>query len=178
MPRLSCSAQIRPQKTPSQEAPIFLSHNREIAMNSTQPQTSALTPLLGQWGLISFDLETRQTGETRPAWGPNPRGRLVILPSSFMMAVLTAAGRPTPSTDDQRATAFKQTIAYTEPIEIEGDQMKVKVDVSWNEAWTNTIQARAFKFIGPNLSLISAWAPSPFDPSVIVRGILEWKREA
>ncbi len=51
--------------------------------------------------------------------------------------------------------------------------MKTSVDVSWNETWTNTIQARTFKFIGSNLSLISAWAPSPFDPSVIVRGVLE-----
>ena len=147
-------------------------------MNNTQAKTSALTPLLGQWGLVSFDLETQQTGERKPAWGPNPKGRLLILPSGFMMAVLAAAGRSTPATDEQRAAAFKQTIAYTGPIEIEGDQMKVKVDVSWNEAWTNTVQTRAFKFIGLNLSLISAWAPSPFDPSVIVRGILEWKREA
>jgi hypothetical protein len=52
------------------------------------------------------------------------------------------------------------------------------VDVSWNEAWTNTVQAGTFKRIGANLSLISAWAPSPFEPAVIIRGILEWKREA
>ena len=147
-------------------------------MNSTQTQNSTLAPLLGQWGLISFEVETRQTGERRPAWGPNPKGRLVILPSSFMMAVLTATGRPTPSTEAQRAEAFNQTIAYTGPIEIVGDQMRTNVDVSWNEAWSNTVQARTFKFIGANLSLISAWAPSPFEPTVIIRGILEWKREA
>ena len=147
-------------------------------MNSTQIRDSALAQLLGQWGLISFDFETQQTGERRPAWGPNPKGRLVILPSSFMIAVITAAGRTTPSTDAQRALAFNQTIAYSGPIEVSGDQMKTNVDVTWNEAWANTVQARTFKFIGPNLSLISAWAPSPFDPTVIVRGILEWKREA
>ena len=147
-------------------------------MNSTQTQNSTLAPLLGQWGLISFDFEIQQTGERRPAWGPNPKGRLVILPSYFMMAVLTAAGRPTPSTEAQRAEQFNQTIAYTGPLEIVGDQMRTNVDVSWNEAWTNTVQARTFKFIGANLSLVSAWAPSPFEPTVIVRGILEWKREA
>ena len=146
-------------------------------MNSTQAPTSPLTPLLGQWALISFDLETQQTSERRPAWGPNPKGRLVILPSSFMMAVLTAAARPTPLTDDQRVAAFKQTIAYSGPIVIDGDQMKVKVDISGNEAWANTVQTRAFRFIGQNLSLISAWAPSSADPSLIVRGILEWRRE-
>jgi hypothetical protein len=105
-------------------------------------------------------------------------GRLVMLPSAFMMAVLTAAGRPTPSTEAQRAEAFNLTIAYTGPIEIVGDQIRTSVDVSWNEAWTNTVQAGTFKRIGANLSLISAWAPSPFEPAVIIRGILEWKREA
>ena len=90
-----------------------------------------------------------------------------------------AVSRLTPAcTPTRRAAAFNQTIAYSGPIEIVGDQMQTKVDVSWNEAWTNTVQARHFKFIGANLSLISAWAPSPFDPSIIIRGILEWKREA
>lgn len=147
-------------------------------MKNTQPIVPALNPLLGQWGLISFDLETQQTGDRRPAWGPNPVGRLVILPSAFMIVVLTAADCPQPLTDDLKAAAFKQTIAYTGPIEVEGDLMKTTVNVSWNATWTNTVQARAFKFIGLNLSLTSAWAPSPFDPTVIVRGILEWKREA
>nr|WP_290965284.1 lipocalin-like domain-containing protein [Hydrogenophaga sp.] len=147
-------------------------------MNNAQPKVPELAPLLGQWSLISFDLESQQSGERRPAWGSGPVGRLVILPSAFMIVVLTAANRAIPTTNDQRAEAFMQTIAYTGPIEVEGDLMKTKVDVSWNEAWTSTVQTRAFKFIGQNLSLISTWAPSPFDPSVIVRGILEWKREA
>ena len=147
-------------------------------MNHAPSEHSALTSLVGQWALMSFDLENQETGERRPAWGPNPKGRLVILASSYFMAILTAAGRAVPSTDDQRAAAFKQTVAYTGPIEIEGDQIRVKVDVSWNEAWTNTVQARTFKLDGVHLSLISAWAPSPFDPGVVSRGILAWKREA
>lgn len=142
-------------------------------MNCFQNKTSALTQLVGQWVLISFDFESQKTGALTTAWGSHPKGRLVILPSSFMIAVLNATDRPIPSTIEQRAAAFNQTIAYSGPIEVEGEQMKTSVDVSWNETWTNTIQARTFKFIGSNLSLISAWAPSPFDPSVIVRGVLE-----
>ncbi len=69
-------------------------------------------------------------------------------------------------------------IAYTGRVEIEGDQMKVDVDVSWNEGWAQTVQVRAFRFIGANLSLISAWGPIPHDPNVVCRGILEWEREA
>ena len=128
--------------------------------------------------MISFDLEVQATGARNAAWGPNPKGRLLILPNSFMIVVLTAAVRPVPTTDIHRAAAFNQTIAYSGPVEVVGDKIQTKVDVSWNEAWTNTVQVRHFKFIGANLSLISAWAPSLFDPSIIIRGILEWKREA
>ena len=147
-------------------------------VKDAQERTAALTPLLGQWALVSFDIELQQTGQRRAAWGPNPRGRLVILPTFFMMTVLTASGRPTPSSDQQKAAAFMQTVAYTGPFAIEGDQIRVSVDVSWNEAWTNSIQARTFKVSGAHLSLISAWQPSPFDSGAIARGVLEWKREA
>ena len=147
-------------------------------MNNQKSCYSTLAPLVGQWGLISFDLEVQATGARNAAWGPNPKGRLLILPNSFMIVVLTAAVRPVPTTDIHRAAAFNQTIAYSGPIEVVGDKIQTKVDVSWNEAWTNTVQVRHFKFIGANLSLISAWAPSLFDPSIIIRGILEWKREA
>jgi hypothetical protein len=146
-------------------------------MTITEAQSSAIAPLVGQWRLISFDIELQQTGEKKPGWGPNPKGRLVILPSSFMIAVLTAADRPLPATDDHRASAFKQMIAYTGSVEIESDQMKVNVDVSWNEGWSNTLQVRTFKFNRTNLSLVSAWGPIPHDPSVVCRGILEWERE-
>jgi hypothetical protein len=103
---------------------------------------------------------------------------LLLLPILLAGAVWAQTRpAPPPSSDEQRAAAFKQTIAYSDALEIEGNQMSVQVDVSWNEAWANTVQVREFKLTGSNLSLISAWAPSPFDPRVIGRGILEWQRE-
>jgi hypothetical protein len=137
-----------------------------------------LTRLVGQWRLISFDIEFQKTAERIPAWGPNPKGRLVILPSSFMMAVLTAANRPLATTDELRASALKTMIAYSGGVQFEEDQMKINVDVSWDEGWTNTVQVRRFKFLGANLSLISDWGTLPHDPAVVCRGILEWEREA
>ena len=115
-----------------------------------------LALLLGQWGLVSFDLELQDTGERRPPWGPDPKVRLVILPSSHMMVVLSAAERSVPSTDEQRAAALNQMIAYTGQIVVNSDQLLTKVDVSWKEAWTNPAQTRSFKSIGANLSLLSA----------------------
>ncbi len=147
-------------------------------MNKTEEKNGSLTSLVGQWRLLSFDLENQQSGHKAPGFGPNPKGRLVILPGAFIIVLLTAAGRAAPKTDEDRSAAFKQTIAYSGPFEIEGDLIKVKVDVTWNEAWGNTVQVRTFKIIDSRLHLVSAWAPSPIDPNTIVRGILEWEREA
>jgi Lipocalin-like domain len=147
-------------------------------MTSTlQIPDSNAAALLGQWRLVSFDMEHRESGERKPAFGPGPKGRLILLPSAVMMVVVTAQGRPVPATDEERAAAFKTVIAYSGPFVVEGDQLKTSVDISWNEAWGNTVQIRYFKFIGANLSLTSAWAPGPAEPEQIVRGILEWERE-
>jgi Lipocalin-like domain len=138
----------------------------------------ALTPLIGQWRLIEFTMEIQQTREKKPAWGANPKGRLVILPSAYMIAIVTPPDSPSPSTVDPKAPAFRPTIAYSGRVEIEGDQMKVNVDVSNNEVLVNTVQARAFKCVGNNLLLISPWGPIPNTPDIICRGLLEWVREA
>ena len=146
-------------------------------MTAEEEQANAASGLIGQWRLISFDLEDQASGERTAGFGPDPKGRIVMLSSGYLIVVLTAAGRPVPRTDEDRAAAFKQTIAYSGPFEIEGDKLKVAIDVTWNEAWGGTVQARTFKLTGSRLSLISDWTTSPIDSGRIARGILEWERE-
>ncbi len=145
-------------------------------MVKAEAESVALASLVGQWKLLSFDIENQHSGHRSPGFGPNPNGRLVILPSVFIV-VLTAGGRAAPQTDEERSAAFKQTIAYSGPFTVEGELIKIKVDVTSNEAWGNTVQVRSFKILDSRLHLVSAWAPSPNDPSMKVRGILEWERE-
>ena len=145
-------------------------------MAKAESENGSLASLVGQWRLLSFEIENHQSGDKSSGFGPNPKGRLVILPGAFIV-ILTASGRAVPRTDEERSAAFKQTIAYSGPFEIEGDLIKVKVDVTSNEAWGNTVQVRSFKVLNSRLHLVSAWAPSPIDSNAIVRGILEWERE-
>ena len=145
-------------------------------MAKVESENASFAPLVGQWRLLSFEIENQQSGHKLSGFGPNPKGRLVILPGAFIV-ILTAACRAVPRTDEERSAAFKQTIAYSGPFEIEGDLIKVKVDVTSNEAWGNTVQVRSFKVLNSRLHLVSAWAPSPIDSNAIVRGILEWERE-
>lgn len=142
----------------------------------TKPKRAVIASLIGAWTLRAFDIEIQQTGQRILGLGPNPKGRLVILPDTFT-ALITAASLPQPQTDVDRAAAFKQTIAYSGPYEVEGDQIKVEVDIAWNGGWTRTTQVRSFKLVGSRLSLISAWQPSPSEPNAMGRGILEWDRD-
>jgi hypothetical protein len=82
-----------------------------------------------------------------------------------------------PKTNDERALAFQTIVAYSGPFKVEGDPPLTSVDITWSEAWGNTVQARSTGLAGPNLNLTSAWTPHPADPTQIVRGILSWVRK-
>ena len=145
---------------------------------TTEVKHATVASLVGQWRLLSFDLETKDGGDRHPGFGSNPKGRLIVLPTSIMMAILTPSGRTMPKTSEERALAFQTMVAYSGPFKVEGDQLLTSVDITWNEAWGNTVQARTIRLTEPHLNLTSAWAPHPADPTQIVRGILSWVREA
>jgi hypothetical protein len=136
------------------------------------------SPCVGTWRLVSFDYEDQGTGERIPRFGIMPKGRLMLLENGLMMVILTAERRPIPTTNEDRAAAFNTVIAYSGKYTVQDAQLNIDVDISWNEAWAGTMQIRSYCFIDLRLQLISAWAPSPFEPDRIVRGILEWEREA
>ncbi len=147
----------------------------------TETEQLALNPseqLVGTWRLLSFETEAQDTGQRRPFFGPNPRGRLVVLPNGVLMVIITAGGRQAPNSAEERASAFGSMVAYSGHITVTGGQLNTQVDISWNEGWVGTAQARTFHFIGSRLELVTAWAPSPVAPERIGRGILSWEREA
>lgn len=134
--------------------------------------------LIGVWRLLAFDTERQHDGARRPSMGPCPRGRLVLLPSGIMVALVTAGDRPVPKTEAERAHALNTMLSYSGPYEVVGNEFRTHVDISWNEAWMHTVQTRYFTLDGDHLSIMSDWAPSPVKPDLIVRGLLEWERES
>jgi hypothetical protein len=135
------------------------------------------SPYIGIWRLVSFDYEDQISGEHSPRFGTMPKGRLLLLGNGLMMAILTAEDRPIPTTNEDRAMAFNTVIAYSGKYTVQDGKLNINVDISWNEAWTSTLQIRSYHFVNSRLQLTSAWAPSPFEPNRIVRGIMEWERE-
>jgi hypothetical protein len=133
--------------------------------------------LIGTWRLVSFDYEDQAAGTRGPRFGTRPKGRLILLENGLMMAIVTAEDRPKPKTNADRAMAFNTLIAYSGKYTVQDSQFSIDVDISWNEAWTGTLQIRSYRFVDSRLQLVSAWSPSPFEKDRTVRGILEWKRE-
>jgi len=148
-----------------------------IVADTSESGNACPNALVGAWRLVSFEAEDRATGERRSPFGVHPKGRLLLLENGLMIAILTAEGRPAPGGDLERARAFNTMVAYSGRVTIEGDRLSTAVDISWNEAWVGGPQLRYFRLEGSTLELRTDWAPSPFDPNAVGRGVLRWERE-
>lgn len=136
-------------------------------------------PLVGTWRLTAFLGEDQATGERRPLLGDRPSGRMLLLANGFMSAILTGTDRSTATTDAERLQLFNTLISYAGRYTLRDDGAFVTdVDVAWNPAWVGTAQTRFWRLDDDRLEVVSAWAPSPFDPQVQWRALLEWVREA
>ena len=91
--------------------------------------------IVGVWKLVSVVYEDQETKARTPIMGENPRGYQIATPDGRWLAISTPADRKVPSTDDERAQAFRTMIAYSGNYRVEGNKITTKVDVAWNESW-------------------------------------------
>ncbi len=117
------------------------------------------SPLVGTWKLVSF--ENRVDNEP-PIFqlGPHPAGYLILTREGRLMTVLTGEGRKAGTGDAERAALHKTLFAYSGKYRIEGKNLIISVDVSWNEAWNGTEVRRSFITVGDKLFVETAPAPS------------------
>jgi hypothetical protein len=134
--------------------------------------------LAGAWKLTSFVIEFQATGERRPVLGNNPRGHVVFTPEGRTMVVVTGSDRKPAQTNDERAALLTTMLAYSGMYSVQGDQMVIKIDTSWNEAWVGTDQVRLFKVDGDRLDVSTRWAPSTLIPDrPMTRAVVSFQRE-
>jgi hypothetical protein len=77
---------------------------------------------LGIPHLFAYDFEIKGQRGLSPCDRTEPQGRLIVLPSSMMMASSTTSGRLMPKTIDDRALAYQTMVAYSGPCKAEGEQ--------------------------------------------------------
>lgn len=116
--------------------------------------------LVGTWKLVSVR-ETTENGESRDAFGRNPKGFLTYTNDDRMMGMISHGQRKPLSTPDyinappaERAEAFSTFLAYAGTYKIEGSRLIHHVEASWLENSVGTEQVRTIvKLEGDQLVL-------------------------
>lgn len=149
-----------------------------FAVGLTSIQTAgADSQLTGNWKLKSWVAQESESKATKPVFGQNPAGYLIITREGRLVGLLTAEGRKAPQSEADREAAFRTMLAYSGRYRVEGQTFITKVDVSWNEAWVGTEQAREFAIDGRRLEVRSPASPNPLFDGKPARGIFVFEKE-
>jgi len=124
---------------------------------ATPDRHSCTNPLIGTWKLQTFRTQIAETSETIEPFGPRPQGFLSYGTDCRMYAIVVRDERARPGgpveTDSEKIALFNGMGSYAGTYTIDGSTVKHHVDVSWNESWTGTVQAREFKVDGEELRI-------------------------
>ncbi|HEY8611716.1 MAG TPA: lipocalin-like domain-containing protein [Roseomonas sp.] len=138
--------------------------------------------LLGTWELVSVKRTATETEETTDQFGPAPRGYLTYGHDGRMMVLFVDSRRPRPvgvaATDAERADLHRSMCAYAGTYALDGQRIVHRIEVSWNEVWSDTEEVRNVGIDGEGRLVV--WTdpkPSITDGSMGV-AILTWRRPA
>jgi hypothetical protein len=133
--------------------------------------------IVGVWKLVSVMYEDQETKALTPIMGEHPRGYQIATPDGRWLALATPTGRAVPSTDEERAQAFRTMIAYSGRYRVDGSTITTKVEVAWNESWVGGEQVRHIRFESDKLFIESPPMPHPNMYGQTVRVIVVWQRD-
>src|SRR5512141_1041294 len=105
----------------------------DVAMSQLAKQ------ILGSWRMTSWTYATLETGETKDALGPKPRGYINYAPDGRVMVLVLKQDRKTPAalvpTAEEKIALYDTMFAYAGTYSVEADRVIHNVDMSWNKAW-------------------------------------------
>ena len=139
--------------------------------------TDPKSQIVGVWKLVSVMYEDQETETQTPVLGDNPKGYQIATPDGRWLALATPSERTIPKTEQERAQAFVRLIAYSGRYRIEGNTIRTKVEVAWNESWVGGEQVRHIRFEGDKLFIESPPMPHPNMYGKTVRVIVVWQRD-
>jgi hypothetical protein len=130
--------------------------------------------LSGTWKLI----EVR--GDITATFGKSPHGLFTFSRDGRTLVLITSEKRPkipdpARMTDQERVDLFKTMLAYGGTYTFDGKELKIKVDISWNENWSGTEQVRFAKLEGNRLELSTPLYPSTVDGKPTIT-VLIWEK--
>ena len=112
-----------------------------------------LVQLVGSWCLRSIVLTFTDTNESVEPLGPDPDGRMVLMPNGRVMFLFTKLNRAPPTNEAERATLFNETVAYAGLVRPDGPgRFITAVDVALHPAWASE-QLRFYTIDGDRLTI-------------------------
>ena len=149
-----------------------------MTASSIQPQqTLQSNPVQGVWSLMSYVVELQETGETFAPMGEHPTGYVIFAAEGRLSFTLSAQGRQTASTAEERSDLLNSMIAYTGSYRLEGNRWITQVDVAWNPSWVGTEQTRFYRVENDQLIVSTPWRVMPNWPEKgMTRSIVRFQR--
>jgi hypothetical protein len=132
----------------------------ESRKDTTSPGGAAPAPissLVGVWELVSIDLEFRDDGTRRPARLSVPSGYLMFTPLGRLLSMLTRPSRAQWGAEREGEALFRATFAYSGRYRLEEDRWVTRVDRTWNDAWTDAVQAHTYRLEADRLTVLTPW---------------------
>jgi hypothetical protein len=136
-----------------------------------------MNPLVGNWKLVSLQMIVEGAVAPPDLFGSNPRGYLILTREGRMALIITGENRKGGMADAERAELHKSMFAVSGKYRIEGSDLLITVDVSWNETWNGTELKRHCRMEGDKLFVETAPAPSTLFPGKTSVGKLVFERE-
>jgi hypothetical protein len=145
-----------------------------VAMADAAPKE-----LIGSWKLTQWVLQVVGSTDSKPPYGDNPKGRLIVTPQGDFMVIISGADRKPAKTVEEKAALLDSVLAYAGKSTFEGNKIVTTVDMSANEVFSGerARQVRFFEVTGDKLVIRTPEISSAVLPGQKTVGILEWVRE-
>lgn len=135
--------------------------------------------LIGSWKLTKWVLQVVGSTESKPPYGDNPKGRLIVTPQGDFMVIISGTGRKPATTVEEKAALLDTVLAYAGKSTFEGNKIVTTVDMSANEVFSGerARQVRFYEVTGDRLIIRTPEISSAVLPGKKTVGVLEWVRE-
>jgi hypothetical protein len=124
------------------------------------------SPIVGTWRVVSFDREIVETKAISHGFGGHPMGRLTFTSDGQMMSMVVDSTRKPPAqptaTDAEAVDLFRTMLAYAGTYRVQGNEIIIHVEISWNQDPKNTDTRRTFKLDGDRLTTTTTPLVSSF----------------
>jgi hypothetical protein len=116
-------------------------------------------PIVGVWKYASIYDKDLATGSVTYPQGENPGGQLIYTKGGHFAFLLVGDNRKPPASstiaDAERIQLFKAMASASGAYKVEGKDLIMTFNASWNQSWTGTTQKRQFEIVGNKLTVTS-----------------------